>query len=123
MVSGVFCRVWRTRGPATPSVTSSMEIVMIALLGDLVRRRGLRRHGAVRAEQGAAAAAFLRLPGGVPSHDTFSRMFRLLDPLGFEACFARYLAALSRTGPRRGRARRQDGAPLVRPPAGRAPFI
>ena len=38
---------------------------------------------------------FLKLPGGVPSHDTFSRVFRLLDPLGFEACFARYLVALS----------------------------
>ena len=38
---------------------------------------------------------FLRLPGGVPSHDTFSRIFRLLDPAAFEACFARYLAALS----------------------------
>jgi len=38
---------------------------------------------------------FLHLPGGIPSHDTFSRVFRLLDPAAFETCFARYLAALS----------------------------
>ena len=38
---------------------------------------------------------FLRLPGGIPSHDTFSRVFRLLDPAAFEACFARYVATLA----------------------------
>lgn len=38
---------------------------------------------------------FLRLPGGIPSHDTFSRLFRLLDPVAFEACFARFVAALA----------------------------
>ena len=32
---------------------------------------------------------FLRLPSGVPSHDTFSRVFRLLDPARFHACFLR----------------------------------
>jgi predicted transposase YbfD/YdcC len=60
-----------------------------------VRRRELRRHGAVRTRQGALLRRFLRLPGGIPSHDTFSRIFRLLDPDAFEACFARYLGALS----------------------------
>ena len=30
----------------------------------------------------------------MPSHDTFSRVFRLLDPVTFETCFARYVAAL-----------------------------
>ena len=43
----------------------------------------------------AAAAAVSEVAGRNSSHDTFSRIFRLLDPLGFEACFARYLAALS----------------------------
>ena len=31
--------------------------------------------------------SFLRLKNGVPSHDTFSRMFRQLDPDQFRACF------------------------------------
>ena len=34
---------------------------------------------------------FLRLRHGVPSHDTFSRVFRLLDPVPFEACFTRFM--------------------------------
>jgi hypothetical protein len=69
--------------------------MMIALLANAVRRRELRRHGAVRAQQGGLLRRFLRLPGGVPSHDTFSRIFRLLDPAAFETCFGRYLRALS----------------------------
>ena len=34
---------------------------------------------------------FLRLPHGIPSHDTFSRLFRLLDPARFQACFVRFM--------------------------------
>jgi len=34
---------------------------------------------------------FLRLPHGIPSHDTFSRVFRLLDPVKFHACFLRFM--------------------------------
>jgi predicted transposase YbfD/YdcC len=34
---------------------------------------------------------FLTLKHGVPSHDTFSRVFRLLDPVALEACFARFI--------------------------------
>jgi predicted transposase YbfD/YdcC len=34
---------------------------------------------------------FLRLPHGIPSHDTFSRLFRLLDPAGFHACFLTFM--------------------------------
>ena len=30
---------------------------------------------------------FLRLPNGIPSHDTFGRVFGLLDPEQFAACF------------------------------------
>ena len=30
---------------------------------------------------------FLELPNGVPSHDTISRVFSLLDPVKFEVCF------------------------------------
>ena len=36
---------------------------------------------------------FLVLKHGVPSHDTFSRVFRALDPEAFEACFLRFVAA------------------------------
>jgi len=37
----------------------------------------------------------LELEHGPPSHDTFSRVFRLLDPEPFEAAFARFTAAFA----------------------------
>jgi predicted transposase YbfD/YdcC len=38
----------------------------------------------------------LRLEHGVPSHDTFSRVFRLLEPEAFEAAFRRFMAAFGK---------------------------
>ena len=35
---------------------------------------------------------FLRLEYGAPSHDTFSRLFRMLDPEQFGNCFQRFMA-------------------------------
>lgn len=37
---------------------------------------------------------FLELPHGVPSHDTFDRVFAMLDPLEFERCFNNWTAVL-----------------------------
>jgi predicted transposase YbfD/YdcC len=39
----------------------------------------------------------LRLEHGVPSHDTFSRVFRLLDPEAFEEAFARFMGAFAKS--------------------------
>src|SRR5215217_5796534 len=38
---------------------------------------------------------FLELPNGIPSHDTFRRVFMLLDPDAFEACFATWAQSLA----------------------------
>lgn len=38
---------------------------------------------------------FLALEGGIPSHDTFSRLFRLIDPDAFGACLMRFTNGLS----------------------------
>jgi predicted transposase YbfD/YdcC len=40
---------------------------------------------------------FLRLEHGIPSHDTFSRVFRLLKPEAFEAAFQRFMSAFAKT--------------------------
>jgi predicted transposase YbfD/YdcC len=37
---------------------------------------------------------FLRLPHGIPSHDTFGRIFSRIDPDAFEACFRTWMASL-----------------------------
>jgi predicted transposase YbfD/YdcC len=36
---------------------------------------------------------FLALPNGIPSHDTFERVFDRIDPLSFQACFRAWIAA------------------------------
>jgi predicted transposase YbfD/YdcC len=43
-------------------------------------------------------ARFFRLPNGIPSHDTFRRVFCLLDPEEFQRSFAAWIAALAACG-------------------------
>lgn len=38
------------------------------------------------------------MPGGVPSYDMFSRLFRLLDPTALATCFASFLDCLGQDG-------------------------
>ncbi len=38
---------------------------------------------------------FLELPEGIPSHDTFNRVLRLLDPVQFQACFLSWMRAVA----------------------------
>jgi predicted transposase YbfD/YdcC len=40
-------------------------------------------------------ARFLKLPNGIPSHDTFGRVFAALLPEQFQACFAGWVAELA----------------------------
>ena len=37
----------------------------------------------------------LELPNGIPSHDTFGRIFARLDPVQFEACFTEWVQAVN----------------------------
>lgn len=37
---------------------------------------------------------FLELPNGVPSHDTFGRVFRCLDTAEFQACLSKWVEHL-----------------------------
>jgi predicted transposase YbfD/YdcC len=70
-----------------------VEILFIALLSSLCGATSC----ADMAEFGRAKEPLLReiltLDHGIPSHDTFSRVFRLLDPVAFEAAFGRFMEA------------------------------
>ncbi|HYE19594.1 MAG TPA: ISAs1 family transposase [Tepidisphaeraceae bacterium] len=55
---------------------------------------------------------FLDLPGGVPSHDTFGRVFSRLDPDAFERRFVAWVTALA--GPSGGRLVAVDGKAIRR---------
>ena len=39
--------------------------------------------------------SYLDLPNGIPSHDTFTRVFARLNPEQFQACFLRWMSAVS----------------------------
>ena len=54
--------------------------------------RRIFRHSAVRPGEAGVPAAILHLRHGIPSHDTFSRVFRLLEWMQFQACFLRFMA-------------------------------
>jgi predicted transposase YbfD/YdcC len=38
---------------------------------------------------------FLELPEGIPSHDTFNRVFRFIDPAKFQECFLSWIQSVS----------------------------
>ena len=40
---------------------------------------------------------FLELPNGIPSHDTFRRVFLLLDPVKFQECFIEWVNSFRQT--------------------------
>jgi predicted transposase YbfD/YdcC len=44
-------------------------------------------------------AGFLRLPHGIPSHDTFERVFDRLNPHAFQHCFREWVGAIQRVLP------------------------
>jgi predicted transposase YbfD/YdcC len=60
-------------------------------------------------------ARFLRLENGIPSHDTFGRVFARLDPQALSQCFARWVAELAkRLGGVAGKVIAVDGKTLRR---------
>jgi predicted transposase YbfD/YdcC len=69
------------------------EIVFIALLASLCGAKDC----CAMAEFGRSKETLLRtiltLPHGIPSHDTFSGVFRMLDPKAFEAKFREFMQA------------------------------
>lgn len=55
---------------------------------------------------------FLELPHGIPSHDTFGRVFRRIDPIEFQTCFLEWVKAVSQAT--EGRVIAVDGKQLRR---------
>ena len=72
-----------------------LDMVVIALCATIcgadswadVERFGRSKH--------AWFAKFLELPGGIPAHDTFGRLFARLDTAEFDACLRNWLRSLN----------------------------
>ena len=75
------------------------ELLMIALCAVLCGGQGATHMAAFAVAKEPFLRSFLKLENGLPSHDTFSRLFRLPDPGQFRAAFQRFMAALSKTDP------------------------
>ena len=73
-----------------------LEILLIALAATLCGAEGCVDMALFGRAKEPLLRRLLCLEGGIPSHDTFSRIFRLLDPDAFEASFGRFVAAFAR---------------------------
>jgi predicted transposase YbfD/YdcC len=75
---------------------SLFNIIILAVCGTLAGADGwveIERYGRVKLD---FFRQFLDLPHGIPSHDTFGRVFRLLRPAALLPCIHQWLAALGR---------------------------
>lgn len=71
------------------------ELLMIALCCVLCGGQGAVDMALFAKAKEPFLRSFLRLANGLPSHDTFSRLFRELDPEQFRAAFQRFMAEFS----------------------------
>ena len=83
-------RMARTR------VHDLFDIVVVALCGTIAGADGWADIERFGKERLAWLRTFLRLEGGVPSHDTFGRVFARLDPAELMACVAQWLEDIGR---------------------------
>lgn len=67
------------------------DILLIALCATLAGAEGFCDMAAWAQTKEGWLRTFLELPGGVPSHDTFARVFARLDPAQLHAAFLRWL--------------------------------
>ena len=67
------------------------EILMIALCAMLCGAEDCSDMAVFGRAKEPFLRQFLHLRHGIPSHDTFSRVFRLLDPAQFHACFLQFM--------------------------------
>jgi predicted transposase YbfD/YdcC len=72
-----------------------VEILFIALLSSLCGATSCSDMEEFGQAKEPLLRQILTLKHGIPSHDTFSRVFRMLDPQAFETAFSRFMAAFA----------------------------
>jgi predicted transposase YbfD/YdcC len=71
-----------------------VDILTIALCGVICGAAGWSAIETFGREKEGWLRTFLALPGGIPSHDTFGRVFARLDPEAFRRCFLTWVRAV-----------------------------
>jgi len=75
-----------------------LEVLTIALTASVCGAESCSDFADFAVDRESLFREFLRLENGVPSHDTFSRIFRLLDPAAFATCFGGFVNDLGAAG-------------------------
>jgi predicted transposase YbfD/YdcC len=68
-----------------------IDIIMVAICAVIAGCEGWIEIAAFGVERQGWFETFLALPNGVPSHDTFGRVFSLLDPKQFQESFSAWM--------------------------------
>jgi predicted transposase YbfD/YdcC len=87
-----FKRVTDPRGPNIEHLL--MDIILIAILGVISGANGWVEIEQFGRQKEKWLRKYLRLPHGIPSHDTFGRVFGLIDAAEFQASFRSWVAVL-----------------------------
>ncbi len=72
-----------------------LDIIMIAILAVIAGADGWVDIAEFGKSKEAWLKTFLELDNGIPSHDTFGRVFANIDPHQFEACFLHWMQSVS----------------------------
>ena len=71
-----------------------IDVIMLAICGVLAGCEGWVEIADFGEEREQWFKTFLRLPNGAPSHDTFGRVFSLLDPKQFQESFSQWMQSV-----------------------------
>jgi predicted transposase YbfD/YdcC len=72
-------------------LTDIITIAIAAVLSGMKSYDDIEDFGVVREDW---LKTFLELPNGIPSHDTFNRVFANMDPVKFEGCFRNWVGSI-----------------------------
>jgi predicted transposase YbfD/YdcC len=75
-----------------------LDVLTIALTAAICGAESCTDFADFAADREDLFREFLDLERGLPSHDTFSRIFGLLDPVAFATCFGRFVDDLGAAG-------------------------
>lgn len=72
-----------------------VDMIVICVLAVIAGADGPKAIGLWAVANGEWLKSYLKLPGGIPSHDTIGRLLATLKPQAFQNCFQKWIAALS----------------------------